>query len=144
MARLLGLLAAVLLIAGCGNGDVRIDPGYIRLPAVAGQPAAGYFTIHGGDHDATLISVSSERAVRAEMHQSMSGAGNMSSMRPLQSVAVPAHQDVKFEPGGRHVMIYGLGAGVAPGDRIQLLLTFADGSRFEAYPPVIAAGAAAP
>lgn len=144
MARLLGLVAAVLLLAGCGNREISIDPGYIRLPAVPGQPAVAYFTIHGGATDATLINVSSERAIRTEMHESMQGAGNMASMRPLQRVAVPAHQDVAFQPGGRHAMLFGLGASVAPGDRIQLMLTFADGSRYEAYPPVIAAGAPAP
>ena len=144
MARLLGLLATVLLLAGCGKSELRIDPGYIRLSAVAGQPAVAYFTIHGGATDATLINVSSERAIRTEMHQSMSGPGGMSSMRPLASVAVPANTAVKFEPGGRHAMLFGLGAAVAPGDRIQLLLTFGDGSRFETFPPVIAAGAPAP
>ncbi len=55
-----------------------------------GRPGAAYFTLHGGRSDATLIDVSADVAVRAEIHESMSGAGGMAGMKPLASVAVPA------------------------------------------------------
>lgn len=143
MRRFPGIVAAAVALAGCQPRALSIDHGYVRLPAVAGGPAVAYFTIHTGATPATLIAVSSDTVIRSELHESMQ-QGSMATMRPLNRIAIGADEDVAFRPGGRHVMLFGVGRSVTPGGRMTLLLSFADGSRYEYFAPVIAAGAAAP
>ena len=143
MPALLGLAA---VLTGCGGPkQLTVSDAWVRLAAVPGRPAAAYFTLHGGPADATLINVTTDVAVRSEMHESMTDAGGMSGMRPLASVAVPAASDVAFRPGGRHVMLFNVNPGVRPGERrILLTFTFSDGTRFQRNAVVLAAGDPAP
>jgi len=138
---LAGAMAAGL--AGCSGPDrVTVDDAWIRLPAAAGRPGAAYFTLHGGRSDATLIDVSADVAVRAEMHESMGGAGGMAGMKPLASVAVPAGAKVVFAPGGKHVMLFDINPRAKPGKIFNLTLNFANGGRM--YVPATVVGPADP
>ncbi|MEH3158007.1 MAG: copper chaperone PCu(A)C [Sphingomonas taxi] len=135
------LLASALAasLAGCsGPKRVTVDDAWIRLPAVPGRPGAAYFTLHGGPSDATLIDVSADIAIRAEMHESMTGAGGMAGMKPLASVAVPARTDVVFAPGGRHVMLFDINPKAKRGRIYNLTLNFSNGGRL--YAPVTVVG----
>ncbi|MCP3734231.1 copper chaperone PCu(A)C [Sphingomonas sp. RP10(2022)] len=134
-------LAATL--AGCGGPDrVTVDDAWIRLPAVPGRPGAAYFTLEGGPTNATLIGVSADIAIRAEMHESMAGPGGMASMKPLASVAVPAKTDTVFAPDGRHVMLFDINPKAKAGRIYNLTLNFANGARI--YAGAMAVGAADP
>ena len=75
MTRRLLLAAPFLLLAACHgrNDELKVTQAWVRLPAVAGQPAAAYFTIQGGRHDEKLIRLESALAAKTEMHQSMTG-----------------------------------------------------------------------
>ncbi|MFS0771745.1 copper chaperone PCu(A)C [Sphingomonas sp. 1P08PE] len=139
------MVIAAAMLTGCRDeAELRVDGAWIRLPAVAGRPGVAYFTIHGGPQPATLINVSSGWAVRADMHESMSGAGGTMSMRPIGDVPVPANGTVAFAPGGRHVMVYGINPAVHVGDTMTFTFTFADGRRIRRIARVVAAGAAGP
>lgn len=143
------LLAAATLLTGClAPDEISVDDAWVRLAAVKGNPAAAYFTVHGGPVDATIIDVTSDVSIRSEMHESMGGSGlggGMASMKPLGSVRVPAKTDVEFKPGGKHVMLYTMNPGIVPGGRpVLLTLTFGDGSRLSRKAIVIGAGDPAP
>lgn len=143
-APIAALLAAAVPLAGCHHApELTASDAWVRLPAVKGRPAAAYFTIHGGGKPVTLIAVSSDLAVRTEMHRSMT-AGGMATMAPLAAVAVPAGTDVAFAPGGRHAMLFGVNPAVKPGDSMTLTFTFADGDRIPLSTPVVGAGGPAP
>ena len=137
--RILALLAALLALTGCLPKTIYVSNGYVRLSAVPKHPAVAYFTLHGGTVDATLIDVTTEVAIRTELHESMQH-GNMASMKPLDHVALPAASKVVFAPGGKHVMLYDVNPAVVPGKTMPLVFTFADGLRIQYDAPVIAAG----
>lgn len=145
-------LALAVTVGGCGQPkQIYVDHAWVRLAAVPHQPAAAYFTLHGGPADATLIGVGCELAIRTEMHQSMSAAGpstgsgrGMMTMKPLAQLALPAGATVSFAPGGRHVMLYDLDPSVTPGSRVTFKFTFADGLMILEDASVIAAGDPAP
>jgi copper(I)-binding protein len=143
MPRMIAALAALLMLGACQSHDIMIDKGYVRLPAVKGQPAAAYFTLHGSGKDNTLISISTEYAIRSEMHESMK-MGGMSSMKPVDHLSLPADGTLEFKPGGKHLMLYDVNPEIVPGRTLALTFTFADGTRLEYPALVIAAGAAAP
>jgi copper(I)-binding protein len=143
MMRFLTLLVALFALAGCQPKEIYVSDGYVRLAAVQNHPAVAYFTLHGGETDATLISVSSDVAIRTQMHESMQ-AGSISSMKPLDHLALPAGSKIEFKPGGKHVMLFDVNPIIVPGRTLPLLFTFADGLRIEYAATVIPAGAPAP
>ncbi len=136
------LSAAVL--AGCSQEkQLMVSDAWVRLPAVPGRPAAGYFTVHGGPADTTLISVAADAAVRTEMHEMKMANGAM-TMGAVRQVRVPAASTVRFAPGGLHVMLFDVNPAVKPGGRLNFTFTFADNSRIQLPATVIAAGDPAP
>jgi copper(I)-binding protein len=95
--------------------------------------------VHGGPSPATLISVTTDVAIKSEMHETMDKAA-MSTMAPLARVEIPANTDVAFAPGGRHVMLFDMNSGIKPSDRVTLTFAFADGTRIINNATVVAAG----
>jgi copper(I)-binding protein len=142
--RFLVALPLAVALASCGGPkEVAVDHGWVRLPAVAGRPAAAYFTLHGGKGGAILIGVSSPDAKSASLHESMTMNG-MSSMAPLTQIAAPAGGEITFAPGGKHVMLFGLKPGIVPGGTVRLHFAFADGKTLDASLPAVSASAPAP
>jgi copper(I)-binding protein len=139
-------LLALLLLAACGSrpSDPKVTQAWVRLPAVAGQPAAAYFTISGGRSDEKLVQVASALGDRIELHANMAGAHGMTRMTPLDAVEVPAGGTVALAPGGRHAMIFGLDRAIAPGTAVPLRFGFASGRTAEAEAKTVAVGEAAP
>ncbi|MDR6787018.1 copper(I)-binding protein [Sphingomonas sp. BE138] len=139
-------IAPLLLVAACSAQPPTPVAGeaYVRLAAVPGRPAGGYFVIRGGAKDATLIGVEAAGVARAELHGSRMTSNGMVTMESLRTVPVPARATVSFAPGGRHVMLFGMPATATPGATLPLTLRFADGQTTRADARVIAAGDVAP
>jgi copper(I)-binding protein len=135
-----GLGVAAMALASCAPPkELAVDGAWVRLGAVTGRPAAAYFTVHGGPTPATLISVTTDVAIKSEMHETMD-KGGMSTMAPIAKVEIPANTDVSFAPSGRHVMLFDMNSGIKPGDRIMLTFAFADGTRILGNANVATAG----
>lgn len=155
MQRMIGWLAcagAVLLLvvamvtgmapAVASTGATRVTGAWVRLAAVPGRPAAGYFSLAAGDHAIVLKSVRSPLA-RVEIH-SMSMAGGVMRMDPLPAVRVAAGERVDFASGRRHLMLFDVAASVTPGATVPLSFDFADGTRLRVDAVAKAAGAPDP
>jgi copper(I)-binding protein len=142
-----GLMLAPALTGCLKPATIETEDPWVRLPAVAGRPASGYFTLHGGATPTRLVAVSADRAVRTEMHRSMMtggpGGGTM-TMQPVRDLPLPAHGTLRFAPGGLHLMIFGLDPAMKKGDATILTFTFADGSRMERKAWAVGAGDPAP
>lgn len=136
------VLAAAGGLGACQKQDPTVTEGWVRLASSPDRPSAAYFTVKGGSDATQLSSVSSQVAIRLEMHETVN-QGGMMSMKPVTSVDVPAGGTVKFEPGGKHVMIWNVNPGIKPGARMPMVFTFANGVQIE-YPMVVqgAAGSA--
>ncbi|WP_341208238.1 copper chaperone PCu(A)C [uncultured Sphingomonas sp.] len=140
------MAALILAAAGCSAqaaAPVAYDA-YVRLAAVPGRPAAGYFALRGGAKDTTLVRVEAPGVSRSEMHGSRMTASGMVTMESLATVPVPAKTDVAFAPGGRHVMLFDLPQNIRAGSVVPLTLRFADGAAAQVEATVIAAGDVAP
>ena len=67
-------------------------------------PAGGYFTAQNNTRrDVAITGVSSDACGMLMIHQS-SNKGGMSSMDTMQKVNVPAGAQIRFAPGGYHLM----------------------------------------
>jgi copper(I)-binding protein len=132
---------AAAALAGCDSGsgktEATIENAYVRLPAVPGRPGAGYFRLEATEDLGALTGVTSPRAGRIEMHETMT-SGGMASMRPIERVA--AGEEIRFEPGGRHLMLFEIDPKVQAGGKIQLSFQFEHGKPVPVEAEVRAAG----
>ncbi len=135
-------LAAVFLTS-CGQGDVLlVKDVVVNLSPVEGNPSAGYATIEGGPDDVSLVSVTADDVMRMEMHETVEENG-MAMMKTLGKVPIPAGKTVKFEPGGKHLMIWGIGGGSVAQGSLRMIFIFSNDDRIQVDATIKKAGAAA-
>ena len=80
----------------------------VKAPMKGRNVTAGYFEItNHSDVDDALIDVSSLEAERVEMHKT-EVVDNVSKMRRQVSIDIPAGETVTFQPGGLHLMLFGV------------------------------------
>ena len=92
----------------------------ILLPS---RPGAAWLTIRnpgGGDR---LVGAESPVAERIELHRHVHKDGVM-TMRRVEAIDLPAGGEAALEPGGDHLMLFGLETGLKPGGSFPLTLFF--------------------
>lgn len=102
--------------------------------------SAVYFTLtNRGDQALSLLEVLTDAAARAEVHETQIDDGVM-RMRPAAGVTIESDAEVRFEPGGLHIMLLELQRDLVAGDSLYLTLRFDDDSQLVA--PVVVRPAA--
>lgn len=145
-----GILAAALAtvatigLSACGqNGSesqpsaapegfpgIVVSDGRLVLPAVKGNPAALYFKVdYSGDDTAVIRAVDVEGAKSAMLHETTKGPNGEMQMHEILQLAVPKGQQLKFAPGGNHVMVMDLDPSLKAGGTTEVTLTFAGGDK---------------
>lgn len=122
-AALLGL-AGGLAAQAPGKAALEIQMPWARASAGMAKTGAAYLTIvnHGAVAD-RLTAAASPVARKAEIHGHSMEDGVM-RMRAVGALEIAAGRTIVLEPGGLHVMLIGLHAPLAPGQRFPLTLTF--------------------
>jgi copper(I)-binding protein len=124
----LAAMVAFTLVA-CGQSsprvDLHVDDPWVRASMGTDSPTAAYMTISNrGNVDDTVWAATFEGAERVELHRTTTDSNGMHQMAPVDSINVPAGGTVALEPGGFHLMIFGLSRPLAAGDRVTLVLSF--------------------
>lgn len=141
MKQVLIAFALVVALAGCGEKPVeRVSDARVTLPAAPGRPGAAYFTLHGGERPNLLIEISTPKAIRTELHDTVNTDGKMSMSAVEGGVDVPAGDEVAFAPGGLHAMLFDISPSVKAGDKVPLKFSYADGRVIEVEADVRAPG----
>lgn len=119
---------------------ITVTDGRMNLPAAAGNPGALYFTItNEGTEQQMLRAASVPGAESALFHETAEWNGQV-DMQELLQVPVPAGESVVFEPGGKHVMVFGLADGLEAGGEIEVTLSFVRGDKVSFPVRVLAPG----
>ena len=122
-------VSASIALASCGQGDILYaDNAMINLSPVDDNPSAGYLDLHGGRVDTALVGVTADDVVRLEMHETVEADG-MARMQTVKSIAIPAGETVKMEPGGKHLMIWGISESARKRGTMPLTLIYANDDR---------------
>ena len=109
-------------------GTVQISQVWARPTLVPGQPTGVYLTIENATKmDVRLLHVRAKGADRAEMHDNVHTDGIV-RMVPLGDLVVAAGGMEQFQPGGKHIMVFGLPQLLKPGMQLSLTLTFENAS----------------
>ena len=107
---LMRLLSAVLIVMiSCSvNAELLTEDGYVRKPIPGRSMSAAFMSIRNtSTDDIVLTSASLEGAGSVEIHAHSHKDGVM-RMRQLQQLEIKAGQVVELEPGGLHLMIFGI------------------------------------
>ena len=122
----------------------RIDPNKYEHPFVQTLVNTGKELILFDTGNGTLAR-DIEAVLGDAIHaQSMAMQGGVMSMQRLDGVDLPAKGELKFAPGGYHVMLFGVNPQVKPGSRIGLTVRFAKGPPLTLGAKVVGAGEDAP
>lgn len=122
-----------LAVAGASHahgyrlGDLRIEHPWARPTVTDMTPGAAYFVVtNRGQADDRLIEVRPhpDFAGRAEIHTHINDGGIMRMREVEGGLVVPAGQEVVLQPGGLHIMLYGLAAPLQEGDLHAMTLVF--------------------
>ena len=123
----LGLLGVSVLSALAQDHPVSVDNATLREPLPGKNVTTAYFdVINASGKPRELVAVESGLTDRVELHQHRH-EGGMMQMREVSSVALPPEATVRFEPGGYHIMLFGLSERPERGRPETLVLRFADG-----------------
>ncbi len=126
----IAVLACLAPLAACGDpAPTYVDQAWVRVSPNKDSPSAGYFTVHGGDVATTLRGVLTDRAIRVEMHESVKGDNGVMSMKPIDSVEIPAKGTVAFAPGGKHLMLWNLNQDAVDQGKMPMTFLFSNGDR---------------
>ncbi len=102
------ILLASLLAAAPALAEVSVTDARVRALLPGADKTVGYFEItNSGTTAISLVGARSAAARAIELHTTIDENG-MLRMRRLEREAVPAGATVRFEPGGRHLMIFGI------------------------------------
>ena len=137
--RFITLFGALCLVAACSPApDVLIENARVRALIPGQDKTVAYMDVENRtDSAVTLVSASAETVRAMEIHSTRMDDGVM-RMRRLKSVEIPAGDTVRFEPGGRHLMLFGVRS--LDGE-LPVRLEFADGTAREVTFQRIAPGA---
>lgn len=104
----LRLALAAGLLAGCtmDSGVALVaDDVVITKPRPGMSMSAGYLQLaNRSEQPIRITSVSSPQYARVEMHETIVSDG-IARMRPVESLTVAPGEALRFEPGGRHLML---------------------------------------
>ena len=117
-------LAASLAAAApaSADGPLTVEDARARI-LLPSRPGAAWLTIRNAGGQDRLVGAESPAAARVEIHTHIHEGGVM-TMRRVDAIDVPAGGEAALEPGGDHLMLFGLKAGLKTGSSFPLTLLF--------------------
>ncbi len=122
-AAALALAPAAVRAHGATVGEIAIGHPWARSTVPGQTTGAGYLKLDNRGGADRLLGARTERAERVELHEMWMEADVM-RMRQRDAIDVPAGGRVELKPGGAHLMLVGLKAPLAVGEKFPLTLTF--------------------
>lgn len=124
------------LAAGAADVVTVVDP-YVRLAPPGATTTAAFMVLKNtGATDVRLVKADNPASKTTELHTHIN-EGGMMKMRQVPAIDIKAQGETRLAPGGLHVMMIGLKAGLKEGDKIPLTLGFNDGSSKQVEAPVL-------
>ena len=130
LSRLTTLFVLLCLApAAFAGGQLDVSNAWIPQAPPGASALAGYLTLKNkGDEPVSILAAQSDRFRTVSVHQTVIENG-VARMRELNSLEIAPGKEVKFAPGGMHLMLMQPSSEAAPGERIEITLLLSDGQR---------------
>lgn len=122
-----GLLITLLMLAlyACASaGEFKIMDAWIKPGKIGSTSEAFLIISNATDTSDSLQSISSDAASSIEIRSQDQDKSGRITMKVIESVPVPAQQEVIFKPGELAIALTGLKQDLEPGDTIDLTFNF--------------------
>ena len=125
------LVISAVLLAACSKANIEITDAYTPVRTEQQKMFAAYLDItNNTDAPVVLTSVQSDSFKSVMLHQSSVDNG-VAKMRHLDKLIIKAHETVKFEPNGKHIMLMGATENLWQMENFILNLKFSNGSNIQ-------------
>jgi copper(I)-binding protein len=120
------LLFLVAILGGCAQpAGLVVENARVRSLVPGQDKTVAYMDVHNGTSTAMTLTAARAAEVRTiEFHTTRMDDGVM-RMRRLKSVEVPPGGTIQFQPGGRHLMLFGV---TSLPSELRIQLEFDDGT----------------
>lgn len=116
--------------------QISIKDSWVR-PAAKGANTALYFIASNNSNTAdTLIGAESNFAEIVEIHETYKKENDMIGMRAVNYVLFPPKSELKFKPGGFHIMLINVNKNLKVGDVVDVVLHFKHSKNIKLKVPV--------
>ncbi len=117
----------VSLSAPASAAQVEVTEAWVKPTIPGTENGAGYMTVHNtGDLAVTVIGIRTDAARAAEVHRHIMTEDGMMRMTRVPKLVIAADETVTFEPGGYHVMFFGVKNPFKVGDTVDFEVLFED------------------
>jgi|TARA_B100000315_G_scaffold82130_1_gene75289 hypothetical protein len=119
----------LVMLSGCSREAVSIEfvNARVRTPLPGQDKSVGYARLHNHTSEAvTLVAAHSEGVRAIEFHTTIYD-GDVVRMQRLKDISIPAGGEAVFEPGGAHLMLFGMHADFSEKRDLRVTFTTADG-----------------
>jgi copper(I)-binding protein len=118
----ISLLLLSLATLSYGADSLSVTSAWLRGVPPGQSNSAAYMTLTNNSTESRrLVAVSSSQARAVEIHESIQVDG-MWRMRQLAAVDLPAGEAFSLQPGGTHLMVFGLAPAPGRGDTVSFRL----------------------
>lgn len=122
------IVTTSLLLAACGGGGdsgITVNEPWARSSPMMERAGAAYMVLeNSGSEDDKLVSVTTDVAMMAELHETKEVNGMMEMAPVSGGIVIPANGQAELKPGGYHIMLMGLNEELVAGDTFNLTLQF--------------------
>jgi copper(I)-binding protein len=128
---IMGWMLALTASAGVGAAPCApvVDGAWVRAAPPGAESLAGYLVLRNPcAGPVTVTGVESLDFGRPMIHRSVE-EGGVARMRDAGTLTVPAGGELRFQPGGLHLMLMSPSRSLAEGDVARIRLVLADGRR---------------
>lgn len=130
------LLINIVSVTALASESLVIEDLWLRESVPGSENGAGFgvFANHS-DEDIVIVGAESSAANRVEIHQHVAKDGEM-QMEEIEALPVAAGEKVTLQPGGYHIMLFGLTQPLATDDSYMITLYLSNGDQIESQAPV--------
>ena len=124
MRKLIAIVVMAWAVASpaLAEESIRVFDAWARATILASRPGAAYLTIESAAED-RLLGVTTPVAGHVMIH-AIEKDGDISRMKHIETLELPAGQRVTLSPGGMHLMLMGLQDKLSEGTAFSMTLNF--------------------
>ena len=124
MKYLIIILFALISCSQSSGGGIEIKDAWIREAPPGATVAALYLEINNNGGEDQILSVSTPVSEIAEIHNTQVAPDGTGKMVKLENVSIQPGEQIKFSPGGKHIMLINLKNPLKAGDVYIVNLDF--------------------